>query len=60
MANDKELKDKDIYPERTLVRAVFTAEEGTRFRGSCPGSRLMAGVIVPDAALAPALEELAR
>ena len=58
-ANDRELKDKDFYPERTLVRAVFPEEEGARFRVSCLGSRLMAGAMAPDAALAPVPENLA-
>ena len=59
-----ELKDKNLYPERTLVLAAFTEEADARFRGSCPDSRLMAGAIAPDAAgvhaLALVLEELAR
>jgi len=55
----RERRDKDFYPERTLVLAVFTEEHGARFRVSRPGSRLMARAIAPDA-LAPVLEELAR
>ena len=52
LAAVKELKDKGFYPERPVVLAVFTEEEGARFRVSCLGSRLMTGAIQPDAARA--------
>jgi N-carbamoyl-L-amino-acid hydrolase len=41
-----------FYPERGLVLAVFTEEEGARFRVPCLGSRLMTGAIAPEAARA--------
>ena len=46
------LKNKDFYPERPLVLVAFTEEEGARFGVACLGSRLIAGAISPDAALA--------
>jgi N-carbamoyl-L-amino-acid hydrolase len=46
------LKNKNFFPERALVTAVFTEEEGARFGVACLGSRLIAGSISPDAALA--------
>ena len=46
------LKDKNFYPERALALALFTEEEGARFRVPCLGSRLMTGAIDPDAARA--------
>ena len=47
-----ELKAKDFYPERSLGIAVFTEEEGARFRVPCLGSRLMTGAVDPEAARA--------
>jgi N-carbamoyl-L-amino-acid hydrolase len=44
------LKDKDFSPERPVVLAAFTEEEGARFGVPCLGSRLLAGVVDPDAA----------
>ncbi len=52
LAAVEELKDKGFHPERAVVLAVFTEEEGARFRVSCLGSRLMTGAIQPDAARA--------
>ena len=46
------LKDKDFYPERSVVLAVFTEEEGARFGVPCLGSRLMTGAVDPGAARA--------
>jgi N-carbamoyl-L-amino-acid hydrolase len=46
------LKDQNFYPERSIVLALFTEEEGARFRVPCLGSRLMTGAIEPDAARA--------
>jgi N-carbamoyl-L-amino-acid hydrolase len=44
------LKDKNFYPERSVVIAAFTEEEGARFGVPCLGSRLLTGVLDPDAA----------
>ena len=46
------LREKDFHPERSVVLAVFTEEEGARFRVPCLGSRLLAGAVDPDAARA--------
>jgi beta-ureidopropionase / N-carbamoyl-L-amino-acid hydrolase len=46
------LKDKNFYPERPVVLALFTEEEGARFRVPCLGSRLMTGAIDPESARA--------
>ncbi len=46
------LKDKGFYPERAVVLALFTEEEGARFRVPCLGSRLMTGALDPDTARA--------
>jgi beta-ureidopropionase / N-carbamoyl-L-amino-acid hydrolase len=46
------LKDKAFFPERSVVLAVFTEEEGARFGVPCLGSRLLTGVVDPDAARA--------
>ena len=45
-----ELKAKNFNPERAVAIAVFTEEEGARFRVACLGSRLITGAIDPDAA----------
>jgi beta-ureidopropionase / N-carbamoyl-L-amino-acid hydrolase len=50
LAAVKMLKDKDFNPERAVVLALFTEEEGARFRVPCLGSRLMTGAVAPDAA----------
>ena len=42
-----ELKAKNFNPERAMAIAVFTEEEGARFRVPCLGSRLMTGAIEP-------------
>jgi beta-ureidopropionase / N-carbamoyl-L-amino-acid hydrolase len=52
LAAVKMLKDKGFYPERAVVLALFTEEEGARFRVPCLGSRLMTGALDPDAARA--------
>jgi N-carbamoyl-L-amino-acid hydrolase len=44
------LKDKNFHPERSIVLAAFTEEEGARFGVPCLGSRLLTGVVAPDAA----------
>jgi beta-ureidopropionase / N-carbamoyl-L-amino-acid hydrolase len=46
------LKDKNFYPERSVVLAAFTEEEGARFGVPCLGSRLLTGALDPDAARA--------
>jgi hypothetical protein len=59
------LRDKIIYPERSIALAVFTEEEGARFRVPCLGSRLLTGAVDPAdceagvRALALVLEDLA-
>jgi N-carbamoyl-L-amino-acid hydrolase len=50
LAAMKMLKDKGFHPERAVVLALFTEEEGARFRVPCLGSRLMTGAVTPDAA----------
>ena len=44
------LKDKTFHPERSVVLAAFTEEEGARFGVPCLGSRLLTGAVDPDAA----------
>ena len=46
------LKDKNFNPERAVVLALFTEEEGARFRVPCLGSRLMTGAIAAESARA--------
>jgi N-carbamoyl-L-amino-acid hydrolase len=46
------LQDKTFYPERSVVLAAFTEEEGARFGVPCLGSRLLTGAAEPDAARA--------
>jgi beta-ureidopropionase / N-carbamoyl-L-amino-acid hydrolase len=46
------LKDENFHPERSVVLAAFTEEEGARFGVPCLGSRLMTGAVDPDAARA--------
>jgi N-carbamoyl-L-amino-acid hydrolase len=46
------LKEKNFYPERTVVLVAFTEEEGARFGVPCLGSRLLTGAVSPDAARA--------
>jgi N-carbamoyl-L-amino-acid hydrolase len=46
------LREQNFSPERPLVLAVFTEEEGARFGVPCLGSRLLTGVVTPDAARA--------
>jgi N-carbamoyl-L-amino-acid hydrolase len=46
------LKEKNFYPERTVVLVAFTEEEGARFGLPCLGSRLLTGAVSPDAARA--------
>jgi N-carbamoyl-L-amino-acid hydrolase len=52
LAAVKMLKDKGFYPERPVVLALFTEEEGARFRVPCLGSRLMTGAVDPATARA--------
>ena len=47
-----ELKARNFSPERAVAIAVFTEEEGARFRVACLGSRLITGVIDPASARA--------
>ena len=47
-----ELKARHFNPERPVAIAVFTEEEGARFRVACLGSRLMTGAIDPGTARA--------
>ena len=47
-----ELKARNFNPERPVAIAVFTEEEGARFRVPCLGSRLITGAIEPGAARA--------
>jgi N-carbamoyl-L-amino-acid hydrolase len=47
-----ELKARNFNPGRPVAIAVFTEEEGARFRVPCLGSRLMTGAIEPGAARA--------
>ena len=44
------LQAKDFNPERSVVLAAFTEEEGARFGVPCLGSRLLTGAIDPQAA----------
>jgi beta-ureidopropionase / N-carbamoyl-L-amino-acid hydrolase len=44
------LHEKNFYPERPVVLAVLTEEEGARWGVPCLGSRLLTGAISPDAA----------
>jgi beta-ureidopropionase / N-carbamoyl-L-amino-acid hydrolase len=44
------LKEENFYPERPLVLVTFTEEEGARFGLPCLGSRLLTGVVDPNAA----------
>ena len=44
------LKEQNFYPERPVVLAAFTEEEGARFGVPCLGSRLLTGAIEPQAA----------
>ncbi len=44
------LKEAGFRPRRTLELVMFTSEEPTRFGIGCLGSRLMGGVLDPDAA----------
>jgi len=52
LAAVKMLQDKDFHPERAVALALFTEEEGARFRVPCLGSRLMTGAIDPETARA--------
>jgi beta-ureidopropionase / N-carbamoyl-L-amino-acid hydrolase len=52
LAAVKMLQDKSFSPERPVVLALFTEEEGARFRVPCLGSRLMTGAIDPETARA--------
>jgi N-carbamoyl-L-amino-acid hydrolase len=45
-----ELRDRGVRPARPVAVACFTDEEGARFGVACVGSRLLAGVLDPDAA----------
>jgi N-carbamoyl-L-amino-acid hydrolase len=52
LAAVEQLKARNFNPERPVVLAVFTEEEGARFRVPCLGSRLMTGAIDPERARA--------
>ena len=47
-----ELKRRGVQPRRPLAVVCFTDEEGGRFGVACIGSRLFAGVLAPERALA--------
>jgi N-carbamoyl-L-amino-acid hydrolase len=47
-----DLKKRGIAPRRPLAVVCFTDEEGGRFGVACIGSRLAAGVLAPERALA--------
>ena len=44
------LKDRSFSPERSVVLAALTEEEGARFGVPCLGSRLLTGAVDPNAA----------
>jgi N-carbamoyl-L-amino-acid hydrolase len=44
------LQEKTFHPERPVVLALFTEEEGARFGVPCLGSRLLTGALDPGAA----------
>jgi N-carbamoyl-L-amino-acid hydrolase len=46
------LKKLGFRPKRSIELVIFTAEEPTRFGIGCLGSRMMAGVLSPEQALA--------
>ncbi len=46
------LRDLGFKPRRPIELVIFTAEEPTRFGIGCLGSRMMAGVLSPEQALA--------
>lgn len=47
-----DLQRRGVQPQRPLAIACFTDEEGGRFGVACIGSRLAAGVLTPERALA--------
>lgn len=47
-----ELRSRGVEPVRPVAVACFSDEEGARFGVACVGSRLMTGVLAPDAARA--------
>ncbi|WP_248963467.1 allantoate amidohydrolase [Sphaerisporangium perillae] len=46
------LRERGVVPERPIAVVNFADEEGARFGVACVGSRLLAGVLAPDAARA--------
>ena len=52
LAAVEELQRRGVQPRRPLAVACFTDEEGGRFGVACIGSRLAAGVLTPERALA--------
>jgi N-carbamoyl-L-amino-acid hydrolase len=44
------LRERGITPARSLAVVVFPEEEGSRFGVACLGSRLLTGLLSPDAA----------
>src|SRR5579863_2649659 len=46
------LQELDFKPRRSIELVIFTAEEPTRFGIGCLGSRMMAGLLTPEQALA--------
>ena len=44
------LKESGFVPRRSIETLMFTSEEPTRFGIGCLGSRLLGGVLAPDAA----------
>ena len=50
LAAVEQLKARHFNPERPVAIAVFTEEEGARFRVACLGSRLLTGAVDPESA----------
>lgn len=46
------LKNSGFVPTRSIELVIFTSEEPTRFGIGCLGSRMMAGILSPEKALA--------
>jgi N-carbamoyl-L-amino-acid hydrolase len=44
------MRERGVVPSRSLAVVVFPEEEGSRFGIACLGSRLLTGLLAPDAA----------
>jgi N-carbamoyl-L-amino-acid hydrolase len=44
------MRERGVVPSRSLAVVVFPEEEGSRFGVACLGSRLLTGLLAPDAA----------